>query len=151
MSGLKIDHDAWVLVGDGEKALFLRNEGDARAPNLEVIGTLEPEKTPNREAGADQRTHAQVSASPPATAMGAGAWRNQEKHRFAKEIALALYEAARDGAFSQLVVVAPPMTLGDLRKELHPEVSEKIIAEIAKSLTNLPAHDIEKALTSAPH
>ena len=24
-----IDHNAWVMVGDGEKALFFRNEGDA--------------------------------------------------------------------------------------------------------------------------
>ena len=29
MSGVAIDHYAWVLAGDGEQTLFFRNEGDA--------------------------------------------------------------------------------------------------------------------------
>jgi hypothetical protein len=29
MSGVAIDHYAWVMAGDGEKTLFFRNEGDA--------------------------------------------------------------------------------------------------------------------------
>lgn len=29
MAAVRIDHNAWVMVGDGEKALFFRNEGDA--------------------------------------------------------------------------------------------------------------------------
>jgi protein required for attachment to host cells len=32
MSGLRIEHNAWVMVGDGEKALFFRNEGDETIP-----------------------------------------------------------------------------------------------------------------------
>ncbi|HTO65983.1 MAG TPA: hypothetical protein VMM15_32565 [Bradyrhizobium sp.] len=36
MNKLKIPHDAFVLVGDGRKALFLRNEGDEKFPNLKA-------------------------------------------------------------------------------------------------------------------
>lgn len=32
MSLLKIPHNAFVFVGDGRKALFLRNEGDEKFP-----------------------------------------------------------------------------------------------------------------------
>jgi protein required for attachment to host cells len=34
MSGVTIPNDAVVFVGDGRKALFLRNEGDEEFPNL---------------------------------------------------------------------------------------------------------------------
>ena len=37
MAGIQIAHDAWVLVGDGEKALVFRNEGDEKFPNFQVI------------------------------------------------------------------------------------------------------------------
>ena len=29
--------DTWVLVADGEKALFLRNQGDEEAPFFSVV------------------------------------------------------------------------------------------------------------------
>ena len=35
MTKIQIPHDAIVFVGDGRKALFLRNEGDEKFPNLE--------------------------------------------------------------------------------------------------------------------
>ena len=69
-----------------------------------------------------------------------------EKHRFAKEIADVLYSAAHRGQYSKLVIAAPPMIMGDLRKAFHKEVSEKVVAEVSKDLTNLPAHEIERIL-----
>ena len=34
MNKLGIPHNAMVFVGDGRKALFLRNDGDEKFPNL---------------------------------------------------------------------------------------------------------------------
>jgi protein required for attachment to host cells len=36
MSKLTIPHDAYVFVGDGRKALFLRNAGDEKFLNLQT-------------------------------------------------------------------------------------------------------------------
>jgi len=36
MSKLALPHDAFVFVGDGRKALFLRNAVDAKFPNLVI-------------------------------------------------------------------------------------------------------------------
>ena len=44
MSQLRIPHDAVVFVGDGRKALFLRNIGDAKFPNLRVERTFGKEQ-----------------------------------------------------------------------------------------------------------
>jgi protein required for attachment to host cells len=33
-SRISMPHDAMIFVGDGQKALFLRNKGDEKFPNL---------------------------------------------------------------------------------------------------------------------
>jgi protein required for attachment to host cells len=150
MSGLSIDHGAWVMVGDGEKALFFRNAGDGFHLKLEVVDMLEQENPRTREQGTDRPGRAFASIGTHRSAMDETNWHKLEKHRFAKEIADALYTAAHSGRYSKLVIAAPPMILGDIRKALHKEVSEKVVAEISKDLTNMPKNEIERALTG-PH
>ena len=150
MSGLSIDHGAWVMVGDGEKALFFRNEGDGLYPNLEVVDAWETDNPSTHEQGTDRPGRAFSSVGARRSAMDQTDWHRLEKHRFAKEIADALYTAAHRGRYSKLIIAAPPMTLGDIRKALHKEVSDKVVAEISKDLTNLPKDEIERVLTG-PH
>ncbi|HVY88558.1 MAG TPA: host attachment family protein [Hyphomonadaceae bacterium] len=141
-----IDHNAWVMVGDGEKALFFRNEGDAIYPNLEVVDVLEQDNPATRDQGTDRPGRSFSSVGAARSAMRETNWHKLEKHRFAKEIADALYQAAHRGRYSSLVLAAPPMIMGDLRKALHKEVADKVVGEVSKDLTNLPAYEIEKVL-----
>lgn len=150
MSGVTIDHDAWVMVGDGEKALFLRNEGDATYPNLEVVDVMEQENPRSGDQGTDRPGRAHSPSGAARSAMQETNWHKLEKHRFAKEIADTLYTAAHKGQYSKLVIAAPPMIMGDIRKALHKEVSDKVVAEVSKNLTNIPAHEIERVLTGRP-
>ncbi|WP_417687591.1 host attachment protein [Roseibium sp.] len=147
MSGLKIDHDAWVLVGDGEKALVFRNQGDSDYPNLQVIQIMEHENPRTGEQGTDAPGRRHDGPSPQKSAMEPTDWHTIEKHRFAKEMADALYKAAHKGKYSKLIVAAPPMTLGDLRKAFHKEVKDRVVAEIDKTLTGHPPAEIERILT----
>ena len=146
MTGVMIDHDAWVMVGEDQKALFFRNEGDATYPNLEIVQVLEQDNPSTREQGSDRpgRTHSSVGTA--RSAMQETNWHKLEKHRFAKDIADALYSAAHSGRYDKLVIAAPPMIMGDLRKAMHKEVSDKVVAEVSKDLTNMPPHEIEKIL-----
>lgn len=149
MSGLRIDHGAWVMVGDGEKALFMRNEGDAEYPNLQVIEAWKNDNPPTSEQGADRPGRSFASAGTHRSAMQETDWHRLEKHLFASRIAEGLYQSAHRNEYSQLVIAAPPVILGELRKSMHQEVTDRIIAEVAKDLTNLPSHEIEKALSGA--
>lgn len=146
MTGIRIDHHTWVVVGDGEKALFFRNEGDAELPNLQVIDVMDHPNPPTSEQGTDRPGRAFASVGTHRSAMQETNWHKLEKHRFAKHVADALYTAAHAGKFDKLVLVAPPMTLGDLRKSMHPEVSDRVVAEVSKTLTGMPAHEIERNL-----
>jgi protein required for attachment to host cells len=51
MSKLVIQHDAFVFVGDGRKALFLRNDGDEQFPNLMTERVFVDENPPAHDPG----------------------------------------------------------------------------------------------------
>lgn len=150
MSGVSIDHAAWVMVGDGEKAVFLRNEGDATYPNLQVVDVLQQDNPKTGDQGSDRPGRAFASVGMHRSAMQETNWHKLEKHRFAKEIADSLYQAAHRGQYSKLVVAAPPMILGDLRRAFHKKVSDKVVAEVSKDLTNMPPHEMERILVGQP-
>ena len=73
-------------------------------------------------------------------------WHMLAKDRFAAEMSDILYRLAHRNAFDQIVLVAPPRTLGTLRDKLHKEVSARVVAEIDKDMTNHPIGKIESLL-----
>ena len=66
---------------------------------------------------------------------------------FSKIMAEKLYELSHKGAYDRLILVADPETLGEMRPLLHKEVTDKIVLEQAKTLTNSPVKDIEKSIS----
>jgi len=150
MPGIKLGHDIWVVVADGEKALFLRNEGDEKYPNLEVFREIREENPPTREQGVDRPGRMNDGAGGVhKSAVQETDWHRVEKERFAKDIADRLYKAAHRGDFERLVLVAPPLVMGEMRKELHKEVEDRLVGEVPKTLTNHTVGEIEKILTKA--
>ena len=65
-----------------------------------------------------------------------------EERAFLHEVAAVLDEACDRGAFHNLIVVAPPKALGDLRAEFSDAVRERITAELPKDLTKVAVHDL---------
>ena len=148
MSTVSIPHDSWVVVANGEKALFMRNEGDPEYLNLEVFREEEIDNPPNREQAANRRGRQSDSTSNRRYAYEDTDWKQLGKERFAKDLADILYRRAHANKFDKLVIAADPSTLGELRKELHQVVTDKVIAEVAKDLTNHPLDEMEKVLVS---
>ena len=142
--GTHLTEGTWVLVCDGEKALILENTTDAEDPHLEVVRKEEEENPPNREQAANRRGRMQQSANHGGSAYDDTDWHQLSKERFADDVAEMLYTAAHKGRFERIVLVAAPMVLGELRSKLHKEVSDKVIGEIDKTLTNHPLDEIEK-------
>lgn len=145
-----LKHDGWVVVADGEKALFLYNEGDGLYPNLKVFREFEHENPPSREQGADRAGRYADASKLHRSAVENTDWHSIEKERFAREIADRLYRFAHAGRFEELILVAPPQVLGEMRKELHPEVTGRIVAEMPKDLTKHPVDKIEELLLREP-
>ena len=72
-----------------------------------------------------------------------------EEDGFAAGIADLLNRQVLDGKITDLVVVAAPRALGELRKHYHQKLSAKLVGEIAKDLTGHAVHDVEKAIAAA--
>ena len=87
MAGLRLKHHCWVVVADGERALFLQNEGDAIHPNLEVVRELSEENPPTREQGTDRPGRYHDGPSAHRSAVEDTDWHRIAKERFAEEIA----------------------------------------------------------------
>jgi protein required for attachment to host cells len=147
MSKINIPHDAFVFVGDGRKALFLRNAGDEKFPNLRTERVFVDDNPPTHEQGSDRPGRAFKRAG---TNLRSGVadvdWHDLEEHRFAHRVAAAMEQLMRERNVKALVVVAPPRALADLRQAFHADVKRRIIAEIDKDLTRHPVHEIEKRL-----
>jgi protein required for attachment to host cells len=151
MSAIAVHNGAWVLVGDGRRALFFQNHGDADLLDLRVLETRIDDNPSTREQGADAPGRAFSSAS----AYGRSSYENADWHvleeeRFARAMAERINAAAESGELKEIVIVAPPKTLGEIRKDLSVKAQGKVAGEIHKDLTKHPLHDIEKALTLKP-
>ena len=144
---MKIPHNALVFVGDGRKALFLRNNGDAQFPNLRTEKVFEDENPPTHEQGSDRPGRVSEAAVPGRrSAVEPTDWHDIEEHRFARKVAAAMEQMVRASKVKALIVVAPPKTLAELRNAFHPDVKACIVAEINKDLTKHPLGEIEKHL-----
>ncbi|OAN75232.1 Host attachment protein [Sulfitobacter sp. EhC04] len=139
----KLTNGTWVLIADGEKALFLINQTDGEDPFLEVFREEAQDNPPNREQAANRRGRFNDGPSVHRSAVQDTDWHQLAKDRFAAELAEILYKKAHQGAFDRIVLVAPPHTLGELRQEIHKEVADKVVAEVPKTLTNHPIDQIE--------
>ncbi len=147
MDKIAIPHDAVIFVGDGRKALFLRNAGDEKFPNLKTERVFAEENPPTHEQGTDRPGRgAESSGTHRRSSVQQTDWHHLEEHRFTGRVAAALEDMVRQQGVTALVVVAPPRTLADLRQAFHADVKKRIVAEIGKDLTKHPVGEIETHL-----
>lgn len=129
----KIPADAMVVVADGESARVFRNVGADGALSLQqqelVTAQNVDDDGPSGSAPTEQ--------SPQQT----------DEATFAKQLAHRLNHGALTNAYAHLVLVADPQTLGQMRPQLHKETLQRMHGELAKTFTNSPVHDIERALS----
>jgi protein required for attachment to host cells len=147
MTQLHISKNALVLVGDGRKALFLRNRGTSSEVELIVERQMSQVNPATHEQGTDRPGRAHGVDGQSRSAIEQTDWHDRAEEHFAAEIAETLYQMEHAHEFDELVVVAPPKMLGDLRAALHPEVTQCIVAEVAKDLTAHPIPDLVRVLS----
>jgi protein required for attachment to host cells len=148
MNELWIAHDTWILVGDGRKALMLRNEGTPQKPTLNVIDVLKGNDNPPTSAqGADRPGRVMQGNPGVRAAVHQTDWHEIAEERFAATVASTLDAAAKTNRFEKLILVAPPHTLAALRKNLDAKTAQRVVAEIDKDLTKHPVPEIARLLT----
>src|SRR5690554_3520108 len=148
MHEIWIAHDTWILVGDGRKALMLRNDGTPQNPSLNVIDVLkDDENPPTAKQGTERPGRVMQSNLNRRSAVEQTDWHEIAEERFTATVASKLNAAALENRFEKLILVAPPNSLAALRKNLHAKTASLIVAEIDKDLTKHPVPEIARLLT----
>jgi protein required for attachment to host cells len=147
MEPVMIPTNALVLISDGRRARLMRNQGTPVNPKLSVEREMLHENPPTREQGTDKPGRRQGSEGSTRGAIEQTDWHQLEEQRFASEIADVLYKLGHAGKYHDLVVVAPPKMLGDLRSKFHQTVSKAVIAEVPRDLTQYSAPEIGSMLS----
>lgn len=144
---MRIPNRAGILVTDGRKMLLLRNEGDADYPDFRAVAKEEDSNPPDR----DQKADAPGRTTSAGEDHRRSAYEEGDRHRrgearFAIETMELVNRRLGDGSFDQLVVVADPRTLGELRGHYGRGLEERLIGEVAKDLVKHPVAEIERIL-----
>jgi protein required for attachment to host cells len=146
---MQIDPDALVMVVDGRKMLMFRNRGDDVYPKLEVEEAREQDNPATRDQGTDAPGRNLGSAGGKGGGMEQTDFHQQAADRFAADAAALLKTRALTNDYEKLIVVAPPATLGELRKHYHKEVQSRLAGEIAKDLASHPVPEIERIIVES--
>lgn len=135
---MRLPKNAHVAVVDGTRFVMMRNEGAPLEPKLGKAQEIDVDAT-NFSAGvkhqddAGQRT-GNTDLNELAHATAAAEWLNQK---------------AIGNEIADLVVIADPKTLGEMRRHYHTELEKRLAGEIAKTMTNEPADRIAQAIAKA--
>lgn len=143
---MPLPNNALVLVADGTKVLFLRNNGDENQIDLRTEAHDEREDRKDRDIKTDAPGTQGQSAGYGRPAMDETDFHQQEEDRWIDEAAEELKRRALRNDFDALAIVAPPKALGHLRKKLHKEVEKRVVCTVNKEMSGRPIPDIEALL-----
>jgi protein required for attachment to host cells len=129
----------WVLIADARRARVFETRGKGTGLAAVPDMALDAELLPSRALGTDRpgRTFESVGSARHAMESPSDLHREQ-KRQFAHEIARAVHERHTTKSFDRLVVVAPAVTMGDLRAALPDDLKAITTAELVADLTKTP-------------
>ena len=134
---MDIPKGATVAVAMAKSSICFAISGDEANPRL-TASAVEDVTNENKGSGA---RHQSSSANPDNSQI--------EEDSFAAGTAELLNRQVLGGQIDNLIIIAAPRTLGELRKHYHQKLSAVLIGEIAKDLTGHSAQEIEKAVAAA--
>ncbi|MHA6332610.1 baeRF12 domain-containing protein [Qipengyuania sp. CAU 1752] len=135
---MKCPHNAHVAVVDGERFIVMKNVGQPLDPRLEVVE--EPDlKASNYSAGVRHQDdigqrHGRTQLEELAHGAAVAEWLNSKA-------------IAND--MDDLLIIADPKTLGEMRRHYHGELEKRLVGEIGKTMTGEPIERIAKSIEAA--
>ena len=136
----------WLVVADNSRARIFST--DSFTGPIEEIESI---------VHTEARLHEHdITSDLPGRGSGKGAGRHayqdetdvkdQENINFAKQVANELDSARKDNKFKQLILIASPGFLGNLRNQMNAQTQKLACYELAKNLSQLSAAEIRSHL-----
>jgi protein required for attachment to host cells len=133
----------WVVIADAARARVFESRGKGTGLTAVEDMRLDAELAPSREIGTDRpgRSFESVGSARHAIESSSDPHREQ-KRQFARRIVDAVAAQQAAARFDSLVLVAPAVTMGDLRALLPAKVKAAVTAELVADLTNTPTSEL---------
>lgn len=146
---MKLKAGMWVVVADGQRGIVLVNDNTALEPQLRVIRTYGQVNPRTSEQGRDKPGRAFESTGTRRSATEEPDLHQRAEDKFVSAIMADLNKDAVNAAFDEVVIVAPPVALGEMRKAVAHDLKNRIALWVDKDLTNEPIPDITKTVVKA--
>jgi protein required for attachment to host cells len=132
----------WYVIADGGRARFVARDEEGAFRTLSSFVSTELHKSAH-ELGRDRPARVKESASPARSAIEP----RRDLHEAAKEdfiaaVAETLASEQKDGKFDELVLVAPPGVIAELKGSLSKLTVKIVVKELHKDLTKVPDHEL---------
>ncbi len=128
-----LPHGTVIAIIDGRTFELYRNDGNEAEP--ELAGMPSPSLDAHNHSGGSHHSssgnHDRQQVEEDAHAIAATEWLNRE---------------VLGNHIENLVVFAPPRTLGEMRRHYHKQTEKVLLKEVSKDLIGKPAGDILTAL-----
>ena len=141
----------WVLIADGARARVLENSGPGHSwVSIERL-VFHADHSATHELVSDRAGRSFSSSGAGRSAIESRSDPHRElKAKFARHLADILASELAQGSYHRLIVVAAPVTLGDLREAVSAQVRATIVDEIAHDLTKIPDSEVAAHLKGVP-
>ena len=135
---MRLPSNAHVAIVDGSNFTVMRNTGKPLEPKLGSAEKPDLSAT-NFSAGVKHQDdigqkHGRTDLNELAHGAAAAEWLN------AKSIS---------GEITDVLVIADPKTLGEMRRHYHSELEKRLVGEIDKTMTGEPTGRIEQVIANA--
>jgi len=127
----KIPEGTWIVVADGAGARVFTNIGDENKLSLRQDDLLSQDDSLETGPGNVPKDKSDADLG---------------EASFSRELAQRINDAALKNQFEHIFLIADPQSLGRMRPLLHKQTQSRMVGELAKTLTNVPLEDIERAL-----
>jgi protein required for attachment to host cells len=137
----------WYVIADGGRARFVEQDDRGAFRTLSNFVSTELHKR-SEELGLDRPARVQESASPARHAVEPKRdLHDAAKEDFIRTVGAELAGLQKEGSFDELVLVAPPGVIRELKDALTKPVAECVVKELHKDLTKVPDHDLTSHLS----
>jgi protein required for attachment to host cells len=136
----------WYAIADGGRARFVERDENGFFHTIASMVSTELHDR-SSDLGRDRPGRVMESAAPGRSAVEPRQdLKQQAKQDFIKLVADELAVEHGRGAFDQLMLVAPPGVLTELKQRLAKPIADLVVRDLQKDLTKVPDHDLTEHL-----
>lgn len=141
-----ISRQAWIVVADGGRANIYKNVGEIGEIKLTLVRSTNQHTEHTHELGRDRPGRLNDNSGFSKSALESTDIHQVAEDKFLRAIVDHLAQDVQNGQCKEIVLIAPPHALGELRKQLPANVAKLVVSEIGKDYTHMAINELQKTL-----